>query len=417
MFSSSLESVAQNLSEGAFSSREGRCLRIASVCTVLPTRARPQHGIFVKRRLHALSQVADVLVLQPMPWFPLIRPAADAAPARDNTVVTTPMFYLPGILKHLDGAWLSRAILPMLHGWHRERRLDLIDAHFGYPEGVGCARAAERLGLPLFITVRGNERLYLQQPRIARQMMSAFNAAAGIIAVSESLKQVLCDQGLEETRVRIIPNAVDHSLFFPGNRTEARRRLKLDPSKLLILVVGHLTHEKGHHLVVRAMAQLKKRVAGLECIIIGGQVPGEKRYARHLRQCLHAHRLETAMHLVGVVAPDDIGEWYRAADLFVLPSYREGCCNAVLEALSCGLPVITTPVGDNAKYVVPGLNGELVAVDNVTALAAAIEKALATDWDRRLIALRAARNDWTGVARQVVEFFEERLGSPMNRTI
>ena len=391
-----------------------RSLRIASVCTVLPTADRVQHGIFVKRRLGAMRRYADVRVLNPSPWFPFVRPRASRDKLDLDNFTTASMFYFPGVFKHLDGYWLSRSIRPVLRRWTREYGLDLIDAHFGYPEGVGCVRAADCLGLPSFITLRGNEVMYLQQPRIARQMLSSFKSATGIIAVSESLKAFICEHGVEEGKTRVIPNATDTSLFFPGDRANARRRLGLDPSKRMLLVVGHLIHRKGNHLVVPAVAQLRRRMPDVECFIVGGEVAAEVGYARELRRSLHARGLGTTVHLVGVKAPDEMGDWYRAADLLVLPSYREGCSNAVLEALACGVPVVTTPVGDNAKYVIPGLTGALAPVDDAVALAATIEEALHAVWDPEIISTRVTAEGWAGVARQVMDFFQQRLRTERN---
>ena len=152
----------------------------------------------------------------------------------------------------------------------------------------------------------------------------------------------------------------------------------------------------------------------VECFIVGGEVAAEVGYARELRRTLHTRGLGTTVRLVGVKAPDEMGDWYRAADLLVLPSYREGCCNAVLEALACGVPVVTTPVGDNAKYVIPGSTGALVPVDDAVALTAAIEEALHAVWDPEFISTRVTAEGWAGVARQVIDFFQQRLGAGEN---
>jgi teichuronic acid biosynthesis glycosyltransferase TuaC len=111
-------------------------------------------------------------------------------------------------------------------------------------------------------------------------------------------------------------------------------------------------------------------------------------------------------------------EWLRAADVFALATEREGCCNAVLEALATGVPVVTTPAGDNAQYVKPGQNGLLVPIGDSAALAAALAQALASHaWNAAEISrsLHSAVGNWTDVATRVLQFFSQRLASPADR--
>ena len=103
--------------------------------------------------------------------------------------------------------------------------------------------------------------------------------------------------------------------------------------------------------------------------------------------------------------------WLRAADVFALATEREGCCNAVLEALAVGVPVVTTPAGDNPHFVKDGQNGYIVPVDDVPATAAALDRAVSTaQWDRQSISRNLAVGNWGNVAGQVLEYFAARRG-------
>jgi glycosyltransferase involved in cell wall biosynthesis len=100
------------------------------------------------------------------------------------------------------------------------------------------------------------------------------------------------------------------------------------------------------------------------------------------------------------------------ADLFALVSAREGCCNAVLEALAVGVPVVTTPVGDNGRFVEPDRNGLLVPVDDPDAVATAIDRVVCSDkWNRQRISADLHRQvgDWGEVGRRVIAFAGETL--------
>jgi glycosyltransferase involved in cell wall biosynthesis len=293
---------------------------------------------------------------------------------------------------------------------HAERPIDLIDAHFGYPEGVGCMRVAGRLGIPCFITLRGFENEFIHRPSIGLQMRRSWQRAAGIVAVSHSLRRVALEQGADPERVAVIHNAIDRRLFDRGDRDSARQALGIPARAPLIVSVGHLIERKRHLVLVRAFASLRERFPDARLAIIGSDAP-EPAHARRLRTGIEALGLGVCVQLAGNLPPEAVLRWLHAADLFALATAREGCCNAVLEALATGLPVVTTAVGDNREFVGDGTNGYLVAVDDDRALAARLAEGLGREWDRAAIsrALHAQVGDWQAVAGRVVEFFGRTL--------
>jgi glycosyltransferase involved in cell wall biosynthesis len=111
----------------------------------------------------------------------------------------------------------------------------------------------------------------------------------------------------------------------------------------------------------------------------------------------------------GGMAPRDVARWINASDLLVLPSWSEGCPNVVVEALACGRPVVATDVG-GTREIVDADNGLLVAPRDVQALQAAIDHALARDWDRNAIAARTRRS-WDDVARETLDLAQELVDS------
>lgn len=391
-------------------------LRVASVSIEYPSPASPQRGLFVQRRLAALAEQADVHVVHLHPWFPWLRPRPDRDALHDGpetpAAVRPAMFYLPGVLKGLDGRWVERAVVPAVRALETDGPFDLIDAHFGYPEGVGCVLAARKLRRPVFITMRGLERPILAHRWRGPQLRTALERCAGIICVAGALKELAVSEGVDPGKIRVIPNAVDRWTFRPFDRDEARRALGVGPSARLVVAVGMLVAGKGHHLLVEAIARLREKDRGLRLAVIGGPAH-EPAYPRELRALVGELGLSDAVLLAGPQPPEAVAAWLNAADLFCLPSYDEGCCNAVLEAMACGVPVVTTPVGDNAVHVAPPRRGLLVPVDDVDALAQAVEAALQSPWDRREIARYGEDYTWHEVARQTARFFEERMGGGM----
>jgi hypothetical protein len=242
-------------------------LQIASICRLLPTPVDPTAGTFVLNRLAALAGIADVSVIQPVPFFPALRPMPGWAsePRRSLAglnISHAPMFYIPGVFKSQDGRWLARSIRKALRALRDAGRLQVIDAHFGYPEGVGCAHIAEELGLPYFITIRGLETDVLARPVVGEQLLRALRGARGLISVSHSLLDLVAAKGVDPGCVLVAPNAVDRAVFRPGSRAEARARLNVSNDQPLIVSVGHLLSVKRHTVLLGRARPVARARAG-----------------------------------------------------------------------------------------------------------------------------------------------------------
>jgi glycosyltransferase involved in cell wall biosynthesis len=311
------------------------------------------------------------------------------------------------MLKSLDAAWLERSVrraLPRLGG---ARAFDVVDAHFGYPDGVGCVRLARRHSLPAFVTVRGLETDVVEDPSTGPQLVRALNEATGVISVSHSLRDLLVSRGVEASQFRVIPNAVDRQRFRPGDRREARVRLGLPAGVPLVVCVGNLIELKRHHVLIEAFARLRATLPTAELAIVGGG-EAEPAYEARLRAMAQAAGLGAAVRFVGRIPSAEVAIWLEAADVFALATSREGCCNSILEALASGRPVVTTPAGDNAHFVRDGVNGRIVPIDDVEATAAALGQVLGRrDWDAGAISRGFDVGGWQDVAGEVLGYMRE----------
>lgn len=391
---------------------QAKRLRIVSVSTDYPGPSTPHRGLFVKRRLRYLARLEQLVVIQPQPWFPVLRPRGSpngsAIQSEHPPAIRPPMFYFPGVLKGLDGYWVKRAVMPLIRAVAADEPVDLIDAHFGYPEGVGCVMAAQELGLPVFITMRGLERQILDCHWRRSQLLWALQQCTGIICVAHALSDLARSQGIAAAKLRVIPNAVEREIFHPGCQNESKRRLGIATEHRLIISVGMFERRKGQHLLLEAFHRLCQRDPTIRLALIGGRTH-ERGYPELIENTVSNLGLQELVLRPGSQPPARVAMWLRAADLFVLPTYDEGCCNAILEALACGLPVVTTAVGDNATHVAPPERGLLVPPGDVNSLTNAVETALAMTWDREAISEYQSRYTWDAVARQTAAFFRERL--------
>jgi glycosyltransferase involved in cell wall biosynthesis len=116
--------------------------------------------------------------------------------------------------------------------------------------------------------------------------------------------------------------------------------------------------------------------------------------------------LDQHVRFLGPIAPDGLRVPLSAADVFVLATRYEGWANVFLEAMGCGLPVVTTRVGGNAEVVSRPELGMLVPFGDAQALRDAIDQALATPWDRAEIRRYAAENTWDRRIDVLLQTFE-----------
>jgi glycosyltransferase involved in cell wall biosynthesis len=155
-----------------------------------------------------------------------------------------------------------------------------------------------------------------------------------------------------------------------------------------LLYVGNLKVSKGCLDLLDAFPALLALYPGARLIYVGN---GPDRDV--LRARIEALGCKEHVELAGATTHGALGDWFRSADLLCLPSHNEGVPNVVLEAMSCGTPVVATRVG-GIPEVVPDHAGILVPPHDRAALSAALIEASARHWDPRKIALHASGFRW-----------------------
>lgn len=325
--------------------------KLLTFSSLFPSSSRPQHGLFVAARLRELRarHGFDAQVLAPVPWFPFTaaRFGEYAAWARtpgaedwQGQPVAHPRYLmLPKIGMHMQPDAMARAAAAWIA--RTGCRFDVIDAHYFYPDGVAAALLARRFDKPLVITGRGSDlNLIGQGARARRRMLDACAQAQACVGVSQALVDVLRGWGVPQHKLHVIRNGVDLDRFSEQDAGAARARLGLPVDVPVVLSVGNLFELKGHALLIEAVALLTRDWPTLR-LVIAGEGPERER----LQQLIAQHGLQERVRLLGVVPNADLPHWYGAADLFALPSSREGLPNVMLEALACGTPVVATAVG------------------------------------------------------------------------
>jgi D-inositol-3-phosphate glycosyltransferase len=220
--------------------------------------------------------------------------------------------------------------------------------------------------------------------------------------------------GADVERVRTIPCGVDVDLFSPGSAIAARARLGLD-AEWVLLFVGRPAPIKGLEILLQALVRLKADGFGqadLRLVIVGGdRDEGRDDDRARLRALADALGVGAWVDFKGPEPQTALPEYYRAADLCLVPSHHESFGMAALEAMACGAAVVASRVGGLATTIQDGVTGVLVPPRDEVALASAIASLLADASRRRTLGRLAARwaqsFAWPSVARALVELYDE----------
>jgi glycosyltransferase involved in cell wall biosynthesis len=388
---------------------------IVVLSTLFPNRLQPMAGLFVRERMFRVAKQLPLSVVAPVAWFPLqslirrirpgFRPDSPGTETQDQITVFHPRFFsIPGAFKSLDGLFMAIGCLPRMWQLKHQGRLDIIDAHFAYPDGYAATLLGRWLSVPVTITMRGTETRHVNDPALRPRLISALTRASRVFSVSDSLRQIALSCGIDAAKLRVIGNGVDIAKFSPQSRIKARESLGISSTAKVIVTVGGLVERKGFHRVIAAMPELIKKYPDLTYLIIGGPSP-EGDMTKQLRQLVSDLKLDSAVKFLGPMAADKLSQPLSAADVFVLSTRNEGWANVLLEAMACGLPVVATDVGGNREVVSIPAIGMIVPFDDHAKLVVAISQSLDTNWDRAAIRAYAEANTWDNRVVTLVQEF------------
>lgn len=216
-------------------------------------------------------------------------------------------------------------------------------------------RYSKRHNIPLFVAT--GESVIADSLNIKRSMKPFFDYVKGVICVSSKNKEESIGLGLTTAeKCLVAPNSINSSLFHQMEKEKIRAELNIPQEAFVVVFVGWFKHVKGPERVAAAINTIKEGDPVYSMFIGSGSEESPncnnmlfKRYSKH----------------------DNIPVYLNAADAFVLPTRHEGCCNAIVEAMACGLPVISSNLPFNWDILNEG-NSILVDPDNIEEIAKAI---------------------------------------------
>jgi len=252
-------------------------------------------------------------------------------------------------------------------GWLRASGACHVHAHFG-TNSAEVAMLAAALGGPAYsFTVHGPEEF--DKPG-ALHLAEKIRRAAFVVGISSFGRSQLYRwiPYTEWPKVAVVHCGLEAD-FYAG----AARPVQVAPR---LVCVGRLCEQKGQLLLVRAVAQLAAKGVAIELVLAGdGEMRGE------IEALIARHQLQSAVRITGWISSEQVREELLSARAMVLPSFAEGLPVVVMEAMALRRPVLTTYVAGIPELVRDGQDGWLIPAGDVDALAAALERVLATPLD------------------------------------
>ena len=233
-----------------------------------------------------------------------------------------------------------------------DKKPDVLYSHFLCPAGVTVSRLGKKYGIPAYMA--HGEALYAGNEKYGnKRLAQELTGLNGVIAVSSQNKQYVVDAGIVKPDiVDIFPNGYREERFFPRDKAEARARFGFPQDKFIVGMCGSFDERKGVLRLQKAVDQVPD--VYFACAGKGEQTPTSEK-------CLWAKPVNN----------DELPNFYSALDAFVLPTQNEGCCNAIVEAIACGCPIISSDRAFNSD-ICDHTNSLLVDPDNVDEIRNAI---------------------------------------------
>lgn len=294
---------------------------------------------------------------------------------------------------------------PIVKSLEKAQHFDVCQVFFGIPSGPIGYGLRKKYGVPYIIRFGGGDipgfqdRFAFLYKLIGPFLKGIWDHADALIANSEGLRKLALDF-YDKNSVDVIYNGVDTNKFYPSVKNKSSRDTNEESIKLLF--VSRLIERKGLQFVIPRLKDIEKKSHKKVSLLIVGDGP----YREELQKIAEIHECKDMICFVGQKDKTELLSYYQQADIFILPSKKEGMPNVVLEAMACGLPIVMTPCEGSEELVSD--NGMISPIDTfadmITKLC--INAELRRDMGQNSLASVEKNFQWKSVGRKYMNVFE-----------
>lgn len=232
---------------------------------------------------------------------------------------------------------------------------------------------------------------------VRRRARKLYNKCSLLLVPSHEVEDLLTGNRIR-TRKEVVHLGVDVQRFRPPHsKAVAKRRIGLSPSSMVVGFCGRIGREKSLPTLVDAFHRLRRKLKDSLLLVVGEGLEDE---------------IRPSDTIVRAGRQDDVVPFLQAMDVFVLPSLTETTSLATLEAMSCAVPVVVTPVGNLREYILDGQNGLFFSREDPAALAERLVAVLSNDQLRSKLGSEARKTivekfSWKVSADMIVSWLKE----------
>lgn len=291
---------------------------------------------------------------------------------------------------------------------------DLIHCYFTLPSGCFGLYCNKLFKIPFIVSALGADvpgfniadwRLDTYHKLTRPISKSIWKNASSIVANGSKLKE-LCEDFDKNKKIDLITNGVDQNLFYPAQNSGFRIQ---NSETIQLLFVSRLMPQKGIETLIDACGILKEKgITNFKLSVVGDGHLKSKMFS-----LIDKYSLENNVDHLGWKSLEELPDIYRNSDLFILPSSMEGMPSVVLQAMSCGLPIVATNVDGFKEVVEDNVNGFLVEYKNAEKLSEAIEQLIKSKNLRDKMSKesieKSKRFSWESIAKKYLELYIDAI--------
>lgn len=267
--------------------------------------------------------------------------------------------------------WLGVKFLQNSKKWIQKnaRNYDVVHCLTAFQHSFMFAKWFEEQGVPVFIKIGQSDHTGFNENSLQSRILGLnrfrlrhANDITGYVSISKIIRQKLQEAGIRPEKIHDIPNGVDVDRFRPSESSEKKKlREKLDlKDKFTVIFTGAFSDRKNPLLVAQALQSFTpEKQKQIQLLLIGPDTDQGKQ-RREIQNLIQSKGLSN------IIVKDfvkNVEDYYKASDLFVLPSNQEGFSNSMLEAQACGLPAVVTKISGSEDLIADSFNGRFISAD------------------------------------------------------
>lgn len=301
-----------------------------------------------------------------------------------------------GLIKGNEKDWLTYA--EKMADFLSKTAMDysLLHAHRAFPEGYAAMLIKKRYGIPYIVTSHGGE-IHSSLTDLKKYIPLILNESCKSIFVSKALMEEAIKIGFSGETGIVIPNGVDTSLFRPLNKSEIKKELGIDKNTKCVGFVGNLVPVKRADKLSDIFHKISSIFPKTNFVVVGDG---------YLRKQIESETKDLKILFTGRLHPEEVPYYMNSMDVMILPSRNEGFGAVVIEANSCGVPVvganvggIPEAIGNNKMVIDQGFDFEQRFSERVC-------KVLSSSISQEKLSAKASKYDWKNIAKKEIELYE-----------